>query len=105
MTFETPADLARLSEPVVVNCTGYGARALWKDETLIPFRGQIAWLAPQPEARYGLLYRGVHVLARPDGIAVQKTGDSDMYGMGENSETPDRAEAEAAVAAIAPLFA
>lgn len=104
MTFGTPADLARLSEPVVVNCTGYGARALWKDETLTPFRGQIAWLAPQPEARYGLAYKGISVIARPDGIAVQKTGDSDMYGMGDENETPDRAEAEAAVATVAPLF-
>jgi D-amino-acid oxidase len=61
MTFDTPADLARLKEPVVVNCTGYGARALWKDETITPVRGQIAWLAPQPEVRYGLYYKHVSV--------------------------------------------
>jgi glycine/D-amino acid oxidase-like deaminating enzyme len=104
MTFETPADLSRLKEPVVVNCTGYGARALWKDETITPVRGQIAWLAAQPEVRYGLSYRHVGVLARPDGIAVQQLGDNDMWGYGLSDETPDRAEAEAAIAAIAPLF-
>jgi glycine/D-amino acid oxidase-like deaminating enzyme len=104
MTFDTPADLARLKESVVVNCTGYGARALWKDETITPVRGQIAWLAPQPEVRYGLYYRRVSVLPRPDGIVVQQVGDSDMWGYGVAEERPDRAEAEAAVATIAGLF-
>lgn len=104
VTFEAPGDIARLPEPVVVNCTGYGARALWRDESITPVRGQIAWLAPQPEAHYGFLYRGVSVLARPDGIVVQKVGDSDMYGMGDDNETPDRAEAEGAIASVARLF-
>jgi D-amino-acid oxidase len=105
MTFDTPADLARLKEPVVVNCTGYGARALWKDETITPVRGQIAWLAPQPEVRYGLYYKHVSVLPRPDGIVVQYVGDSDMWGYGVAVERPDRAEAENAVATIAGLYA
>jgi glycine/D-amino acid oxidase-like deaminating enzyme len=104
MTFDTPADLARLKQPVVVNCTGYGARALWKDETITPVRGQIAWLAPQPEVRYGVYYRHVSVLPRPDGIVVQQVGDSDMWGYGVADERPDRAEAEGAVATIAGLF-
>lgn len=105
MTFDTPADLARLKEPVVVNCTGYGARALWKDETITPVRGQIAWLAPQPEVRYGVYYKHVAVLPRPDGIVVQQVGDSDQWGYGVDDERPDRAEAEAAVATIAELYA
>lgn len=105
MTFDTPADLARLKEPVVVNCTGYGARALWKDDTITPVRGQIAWLAPQPEVRYGVYYRHVSVLPRPDGIVVQQVGDSDQWGYGVDDERPDRAEAEAAVATIAELYA
>jgi glycine/D-amino acid oxidase-like deaminating enzyme len=104
MTFDTPADLTRLKQPVVVNCTGYGARALWKDETITPVRGQIAWLAPQPEVRYGVFYRHVSVLPRPDGIVVQQVGDSDMWGYGVADERPDRAEAEAAVATIAALY-
>jgi D-amino-acid oxidase len=104
MTFTTPADLARLKEPVVVNCTGYGARALWKDETITPVRGQIAWLAPQPEVRYGLYYRHVSVLSRPDGILVQQAGESDMWGYGAADESPDRREAEDAIATIASLY-
>jgi D-amino-acid oxidase len=102
-TFNTPADLTTLSEKIVVNCTGYGARALFEDKELIPVRGQIAWLAPQPEANYGLHFRGVTVLSRPDGIVVQATRN-DMNGVGIDDETPDRAEANATIGLVAPLF-
>lgn len=102
--FHTPADLARLDEPVVVNCTGYGARDLFQDSSITPVRGQIAWLPPQPEVDYALYYRGVSVVPRPDGVVVQRLGD-DMSGYGVENETPDRAEAETAIATIAPLFA
>ena len=104
MTFNTPADLARLSEPVVVNCTGYGARALWGDDSITPVRGQISWLAPQPEVDYSLYYSGVSVVPRPDGIVVQNLGGSDMYGYGIDEEVADRAEAERAINTVARLF-
>lgn len=104
MTFHSPADLARLSEPMVVNCTGYGARALWNDRTITPVRGQIAWLAPQPEVDYGLYYRGVSVVPRSDGIVVQALGDSDMFGYGVEEEVADRAETEQAISTVARLF-
>ena len=48
----TPADLSQLPQKVIINCTGYGARALWQDESIVPVRGQIAWLIPQPEVNY-----------------------------------------------------
>ena len=68
-------------------------------------RGQIGWLIPQPEVRYGLYYRDVGVLSRRDGIVVQALDGGDMKGYANADETPDRAESERAVAAIAPLFA
>jgi glycine/D-amino acid oxidase-like deaminating enzyme len=105
MVFDAPADFARLAQPVIVNCTGYGARALMRDESIVPVRGQIGWLPPQPEIDYGLYYRRVSIVARTDGIVVQGVGPSDMYGYGNDSEAPDRAEAEAAVRAVAGLFA
>jgi glycine/D-amino acid oxidase-like deaminating enzyme len=103
-TFNTPADFARLSQSVIVNCTGYGARALMGDDSIVPVRGQIAWLAPQPGVNYGVYYRSVSVLPRPDGMVVQYVGDSDMYGVGNDSEVPDRGEAERAIAAVAAVF-
>lgn len=102
--FHAPADLQRLKQPVIVNCTGYGARALWKDDSVVPVRGQITWLAPQPEVRYGLYYRHVNVLPRADGIVVQYGGETEMWGYGSEDETPDMAEAQAAIATLAPLF-
>lgn len=38
---ETVTSLASVAAPVVVNCTGIGARTLVPDEALIPVRGQI----------------------------------------------------------------
>jgi glycine/D-amino acid oxidase-like deaminating enzyme len=105
MTFHAPADLAALKQKVVVNCTGYGARALWQDESIVPVRGQIAWLIPQPEVTYGVYYRDVSVLSRRDGMVVQYLGPSEMWGYNDDNEAPDRAEAEAAVRTIADLYA
>lgn len=68
-------------------------------------RGQISWLAPQPEVDYSLYYSGVSVVPRPDGIVVQALGGSDMYGYGIEEEVADRAEAEQAINTVARLFA
>ncbi len=103
--FHTPADLTALRQGVIINCSGYGARALWKDESIVPVRGQIAWLIPQPEVTYGLYYRGVGTLSRRDGVVVQNSGPDESYGYNNADETESRAEAEAAIATIAPLFA
>jgi glycine/D-amino acid oxidase-like deaminating enzyme len=102
--FHAPSELAALPQKAIINCTGYGARALWKDESVVPVRGQIAWLIPQPEVTYGINYKGVGTVSRRDGIVVQQTGASDMYGYGDANETPSRAEAEEAVRTIAPVF-
>ncbi|MDQ2859318.1 MAG: FAD-binding oxidoreductase [Pseudomonadota bacterium] len=102
--FHAPADLALLKEKVVINCPGYGARALWKHESIVPVRGQIAWLIPQPEVDYGVIYKDVAVLPRRDGIVVQAIEGGDMKGYGDANETVDRAEAERAVATIAELY-
>ncbi|KAK0331824.1 hypothetical protein LTR94_027377, partial [Friedmanniomyces endolithicus] len=95
-TFHTPGEIAELAEKVVINCTGYGARALFNDKTMIPVRAQIAWLAPQSEADYGLHYRGVMVLSRSDGIVVQNSR-GDMNGVGIEEEVEDRDEARATI--------
>lgn len=104
MEFHTPADLSKLRQKVVINCTGYGARALWKDESLVPVRGQIAWLIPQADVDYGLIYDNVSMLGRRDGVVIQQTGPDEGWGYNDANEAPDRAEAEAAIAAIARAY-
>ena len=103
--FRSLGELGQLAEKVVLNCTGYGARTLVGDETVVPVRGQIAWLIPQPEFDYGLYYRALAVNPRSDGIGVQALSGGDMRGYGDDSLAPDRAEAEAAVTALAELYA
>jgi glycine/D-amino acid oxidase-like deaminating enzyme len=102
--FHAPADLTLLKEKVVINCPGYGARALWGDESVTPVRGQIAWLIPQPEVNYSVIYRNINMLPRRDGIVVQSLEGGDMRGYGETNEIPDRAEAEHAVGILANLY-
>ncbi|UVI38833.1 FAD-dependent oxidoreductase [Qipengyuania spongiae] len=93
-----------LNEPVVVNCLGYGARKVWGDPDLVPVRGQIAWLVPQPEARYALYYDQVQAISRRDGLIVQILGPNDEFGYGVADETPDRTEAERALARLNALY-
>jgi len=103
--FHTPADFARLKERTLVNATGYGARALFGDQSLVPVRGQLARTIPEPEVGYGLFYRNVGFVPRRDGLVFQVAGDSEYYGYDDDSEVPDRDEAERAVTTIASLFA
>jgi D-amino-acid oxidase len=103
--FATLGDVARLKDKVIINCTGYGARDLCKDESVVPVRGQIGWLIPQPEGNYGLYWDGVSVLSRRDGIVVQVLEGGDMRGYNDTNEMPDRAESEDAVNRIAALYA
>lgn len=102
--FHDPDELAGLPEKVVINCTGYGARALWRDETVVPVRGQHAYLIPQAGFDYALAYRDVNVVPRSDGIVVQAVSGGDMRGYKDESLVPDRGEADAAVQTLAALY-
>jgi glycine/D-amino acid oxidase-like deaminating enzyme len=102
--FHAPSELGALKEKVVINCPGYAARDLWKDESVVPVRGQIGWLIPQAELTYGAAYKGVNMLSRRDGIVIQSFEGGDMRGYGDDHEVPDRAESEHAVGVIAELY-
>jgi len=102
--FHAPADLVRVREKTLINATGYGARSLFDDTSVIPVRGQLARMIPEPAVGYGLLYKGVAFVPRRDGLVFQVIGENDYYGFNDASTTPDRAEAELAVNTIAGLF-
>jgi len=103
--FHSPADFQRLKEKTLVNATGYGARALFGDNSVVPVRGQLARMMPDSNVTYGLFYNRVGFVPRRDGLVFQVTGDNDYYGYNDDAERPDRAEAERAVNTIASLFA
>ena len=93
-----------MPQPVVINCPGYGGRQLWADESIIPVRGQIAWLIPQEDVHYSLVYKDVGIVARRDGIVVQPIAGGDEFGFNDDNEEPDRKAAEAGVLQLKELF-
>jgi D-amino-acid oxidase len=103
--FNSPADFATLKETTVIACPGYGARELFKDSSITPVRGQIGWLLPQTELKYGVFYKDILVLSRTDGIVVQDLAGGDMKGYGDADETPDRATTLRAISTVAELYA
>ncbi len=103
--FTSRGDLGRIREKTLINATGYGARALFGDDSITPVRGQLTRLIPQAEVNYGLFYAGVSFVPRRDGLVVQAVGDNDYYGFDDATTVPDRAEAKRAVGTIAALFA
>lgn len=71
--FDGLADVAALPERLVFNCTGLGARELVGDASLVPIKGQLAILLPQPEVRYAVSSEAGYAFPRPDGIVLGGT--------------------------------
>ena len=78
--FRSREEIMRLPEPVIFNCTGLGARALFDDQKLGPVRGQLEVLLPQPEVDYCYLGRG-YMFPRHDGIILGGTFDHDDWSL------------------------
>jgi len=102
--FQSPQDVASVPQRVIINCPGYGGRKLWSDESIVPVRGQIAWLIPQEDVHYSLLYKDLNVVARRDGIVVQPIPGGDDFGWNDANEEPNRQQAEAGVLVLKELF-
>ena len=104
--FDSRRDLGSLPEPVLVNCTGLGARALLDDEELTPLKGQLTLLMPQEGVDYatfggaGRMSGGfIHMSPRSDGIALGGTSVE-----GDWSLEPDPQARERIVQAHIDLF-
>lgn len=98
--FADPTELIGLSEPLVINCTGLGARDLFGDEALVPVRGQLEVLLPQEEIDYILLPGGgLYMMPRRDGIVL---GGS--FERGDWSLDPDPATTRRLVEGHSDLF-
>jgi len=77
--FAEPADIAALPETLVFNCTGLGSHALFGDDGLVPVRGQLAILLPQPEINYAYTGRFGYMFPRPDGIVLGGTFERGVW--------------------------
>ena len=82
--FADRAALQSLAEPVVVNCTGLGARALFADDELIPIKGQLTVLLPQPEIDYAVLAGDLYMFPRRDGILLGGTHERGEWSLDVN---------------------
>jgi glycine/D-amino acid oxidase-like deaminating enzyme len=83
--FRSREEIKRLPEPVIFNCTGLGAGALFGDQKLEPVRGQLEVLLPQPEIDYCYLGSG-HMFPRRDGIILGGTFDHGDWSLTPNPE-------------------
>lgn len=83
--FRSREEVMRLPEPVILNCSGLGARQLFGDEKLIPARGQFEVLLPQPEIDYAYMGPG-HMFPRSDGLILGGTFDPGDWSLEVNPE-------------------
>lgn len=96
------ASVVALEEGVVFNCTGLGAGALFGDTEILPIKGQLAFLPPDPAVDYATTGGGSGVLymfPRSNGILLGGTFDR-----GNASRSPDSRETERIVNEHARLF-
>ena len=97
--FAEPGELVALDESLVVNCTGLGARDLFGDETMVPLKGQLTVLVPQPEVNYATFGGapatlrgglGIHMQPRSDGIVLGGTSERGEWSLEPNHEALER---------------
>ncbi|MGW7203618.1 FAD-dependent oxidoreductase [Streptomyces sp. NPDC054837] len=98
----TVSDLVSVGAPVVVNCTGLGARELVPDASVQPVRGQLVVVA-NPGIRTWIVSTGAdgemaYFFPHPDRLLLGGTADDGAW-----STEPDPAVAEAIVRRCAAL--
>ncbi len=96
-------EVLALRENVIVNATGFGAKQLLGDASLVPVRGQTALLPAQPELRCSAYWPGhnLTMIARGDGVLVQAQAPGDF---GNADTTPDRDATLQALQRLARLW-
>ena len=90
--------LASVPQAIIVNCTGLGSMTLWSDTKMMPIKGQLALLRPQPALQY-LYGQNGYMFPRSDHVVIGGT-----FEPGVNNETPDKAVCQGLVDHIASLF-
>jgi D-amino-acid oxidase len=86
--FPARETLLALEEPVIMNCTGLGAKMLFGDE-LTPVKGQLTVLLPQPELDYIVLADNLYMMPRRDGILLGGTHERDEWSLDVNKTAMD----------------
>lgn len=88
--FENAAEILQLPEQAIFNCTGLGAGKLFDDPELIPIKGQLSFLMPQPGVDYNLLGGNQYMFVRSDGIALGGTYSKNEWDTAVDPVVRDR---------------
>jgi len=98
-TFDTPQDLMTLPERIIVNCTGLGSLTLFNDQELIPVKGQLSLLVPQPDVRYRVnaqllgadgMFTNVSMHPRSDGIVIGNLQERGSWSLEPSDDVRER---------------
>lgn len=101
--FESVSQVLGLSEPVIFNCTGLGARALFGDEKMEPAKGQLVFVLPDPRVDYLTVGGGSDVTYMFPRAGEIVLGGS--FQIGDWSRNPEPAVTERIIADNRALFA
>lgn len=88
--FHDVAEISRLPERLVFNCTGLGSKALFQDEELTPIKGQLTFLLPQPEIEYSAIPGDLYMFSRKDGIVLGGTHDEGVWSLDVDNQVRDQ---------------
>ena len=102
-SFERLDEVLALSEPVVFNCTGLGAGALFGDEAIMPAKGQLVFIPPDPAVDYMTIGGGrgnLYMFPRQDVTLLGGT-----FKAGDWSRQPDPDETARIIGEHRKLFA
>jgi hypothetical protein len=97
-TFTNLASVLNLEENLIVNCTGFGAKAIWSDPNLIPIKGHLALLKDQAELTY-LFSRNGYLFPREDAVIIGGT-----YCVNDATTDPDPAVSQQLVDHMKAVF-
>jgi D-amino-acid oxidase len=101
--FKDAEDVLSVPEPVILNCTGLGAAALFGDEHLTPAKGQLVYLPPDRAVDYMTFGGGagnLYMFPRTDVLLLGGT-----FKLGDYSRNPEADETQRIVTEHEKLFA
>jgi glycine/D-amino acid oxidase-like deaminating enzyme len=101
--FEDRDDVLSVPERVIFNCTGLGAAKLFGDTELVPAKGQLVFVPPDPAVDYMTFGGGdsmLYMFPRSDVIILGGT-----FKLGDYSTQPEPDETERIVTGHQQVFA
>lgn len=101
--FKNQDELFSLAEPVIFNCTGLGSRALFGDEGIMPAKGQLVLLPPDPVIDYLTVGGGsdsLYMFSRNDCMILGGT-----FRVGDWSTEPEPEQTERIITESQQFFA